>query len=124
MTHTMTESAITSGYDPVAWQRLIQRGRAKGVVTQEEICEVLALDADALDAEIEIVRTRLRAERITLDESVDIALPDPTELAVLERVANGSSEGAQALDPDEPAEIDEPVVRERGPDGVGDLDLL
>ena len=55
----MNESAITSGYDPVAWQRLLQRGRATGVVTQEEICEVLALDADALDAEIEIVRTRL-----------------------------------------------------------------
>jgi len=117
--------AITSGPDPVAWQRLIQRGRATGVVTQEEICEVLALDADSLDAEIDMVRTRLRVERIELDESVDMTLPDPTEVAIIERAATGHPEAA----PFDAGPVGDevavaPVVRERGPDGVGDLDLL
>jgi RNA polymerase primary sigma factor len=115
--------AITSGPDPVAWQRLIQRGHATGVVTQEEICEVLALDADSLDAEIDMVRTRLRVERIELDESVDMTLPDPTEVAIIERATAGYPDGAP-LDADVVEDEVAPVIRERGPDGVGDLDLL
>ncbi|MDQ6696311.1 MAG: RNA polymerase sigma factor RpoD [Actinomycetota bacterium] len=119
----MNEGATNPGPDPVAWQRLIQRGRATGVVTQEEICEVLALDADALDAEIDMVRTRLRVERIELDESVDMTLPDPTAVALIERAASVRSETSQ-FEHDLVEEADEPAVRDRGPDGVGDLDLL
>ncbi len=123
----MNESATTSGADPVAWQRLLQRGRARGVLTQEEICEVLALDADSLDAELDIVRTRLRAERIEVDESVDIALPDPEEVTLLERVGEVRAALPEPFDTalvDDIDEVAEPVLRDRGPDGVGDLDLL
>ncbi|MCU1352497.1 MAG: hypothetical protein JWM05_1706, partial [Acidimicrobiales bacterium] len=46
----MNDSATSSGVDPLAWQRLLERGRARGKVTQEEVCDVLALDTESFDA--------------------------------------------------------------------------
>ncbi len=118
----MNESVTPVEPDPAAWQSLIRRGRATGVVSQEEICEVLALDAESLDAELEIVRARLHAERIELDESVDISLPDPDEVARLEQPGAGLAATIESTGSDLGGTS--ATVPDRGPDGVGDLDLL
>src|SRR4029079_2098920 len=55
----MSERATSSsGLDPSAWHELLQRGKARGRVTQEEGLEVLDLDIDTLDTDLEWPRAR------------------------------------------------------------------
>ena len=66
----MNDGAISARPDGTAWQDLLLRGRASGTVTQEEICEVLDLDVERLDADLAWIRTELATHGITLDESI------------------------------------------------------
>ncbi len=66
----MTDGAPSPSLDPTAWALLIARGRERGSVTQEAVCEVLELDADRLDAELAWIRSELARNQIELDESL------------------------------------------------------
>ncbi len=70
----MNDVAPAPTLDPSAWQALLARGRSSGTVTQEQVCEVLALDVERLDAELAWVRTELARNQIALDET-----PPPLE---------------------------------------------
>ena len=52
----MNDGAMSSSIDPTQWQTLLDRGRVRGSVTQEEVCEVLALDVDTFDADLAWLR--------------------------------------------------------------------
>ncbi|MBX3284845.1 MAG: RNA polymerase sigma factor RpoD [Actinobacteria bacterium] len=76
----MNDGATSPQLDPTAWEALLVRGRDQGTVTQEEVCEVLDLDAERLDADLEWVRAELSRHQIALDESVplvELVGPDP-----------------------------------------------
>ena len=74
----MNNEAISPQLDPTAWEALLVRGRDQGTVTQEEVCEVLAFDADRLDADLDWVRAELKSHDIILDESlVELIGPEP-----------------------------------------------
>jgi len=102
----MNDQATSSRFESPAWQRLLDRGRSAGAVTQEEICEVLALGADELDRDLARIRQELDLNGIDLDDTV----------AALEPVA------------DEPAATDEPddeqarLVAEVLADPLGGID--
>ncbi|CAN5732659.1 RNA polymerase sigma factor [soil metagenome] len=66
----MNDGATSPRLDPTAWEQLLVRGRDQGTVTQEEVCEVLALDVERFDADLEWLRTELKRHGIDLDESV------------------------------------------------------
>jgi RNA polymerase primary sigma factor len=51
---------------------LVRRGREQGTVTQEELFEVLDLDADHLDADLVWIRSELTGQGIHLDETVEL----------------------------------------------------
>ena len=76
----MNDGATSPRLDPTAWEQLLVRGRDQGTVTQEEVCEVLALDIERFDAELAWLRTELSRHNIALDESVqlvELTGPDP-----------------------------------------------
>ena len=74
----MNNEAISPQLDPTAWEALLVRGRDQGTVTQEEVCEVLAFDAERLDADLDWVRAELKSHDIILDESlVELIGPEP-----------------------------------------------
>ena len=65
----MNQGAASSRFSPVAWAELVRRGREQGTVTQEELFEVLDLDADHLDADLVWIRSELTGQGIHLDET-------------------------------------------------------
>jgi RNA polymerase primary sigma factor len=69
----MNDGAAISRRSPAAWSELLRRGREQGTVTQEEVFEVLDLDADRLDADLDWIRTQLHNHGIVLDEAVDLS---------------------------------------------------
>jgi len=76
----MNNEAISPQLDPTAWEALLVRGRDQGTVTQEEVCEVLAFDAERLDADLDWVRAELKSHDIILDETVpfvELIGPEP-----------------------------------------------
>ena len=68
----MNQGAASPRFSPVAWAELIRRGREQGTVTQEELFEVLDLDADHLDADLVWIRSELTGQGIHLDETVEL----------------------------------------------------
>ncbi|MCU1497482.1 MAG: rpoD [Acidimicrobiales bacterium] len=76
----MTEGATSPRLDPTAWEELLVRGRDQGTVTQEQVCEVLALDVERFDADLEWLRTELARHDIALDESVSLVELGPEPL--------------------------------------------
>ena len=66
----MNDGATSPGIDPTAWQTLLARGQDQGTVTQEEVCEVLALDVERFDADLDWLRSELERHEIVLDETV------------------------------------------------------
>jgi len=111
----MSERATSSsGLDPSAWHELLQRGKARGSVTQEEVLEVLDLDTDSLDTDLEWLRAELSRHGILLDETV--AGVDAVPLPVVPEVSKRPA--AVEYDDDEDAP---PPPR---PDPLADLDLL
>ncbi|MEO6988215.1 MAG: RNA polymerase sigma factor RpoD [Aquihabitans sp.] len=87
----MNDGATSSSIDPTAWQLLLDRGRARGSVTQEEVCDVLTLDVDRFDAELAWLKSELSSHGITLDESLPLVevtapeVPEESEYAAEER---------------------------------------
>jgi RNA polymerase primary sigma factor len=73
----VNDNATSSRFDPTSWQRLLDRGRTQGTVTQEEICDVLALSVETLDADLDWVRAELTRLGIRLDESAPLSDLDP-----------------------------------------------
>ena len=76
----MNDGATSPRLDPTAWEQLLVRGRDQGTVTQEEVCEVLALDVERFDADLAWLRAELLRHDITLDETVhlvELGGPDP-----------------------------------------------
>ena len=72
----MNDGATSARPSPAAWSDLLLRGREQGTVTQEEVFEVLDLDADRLDADLVWIRTELANNGIALDEQVDLSEAD------------------------------------------------
>jgi RNA polymerase primary sigma factor len=70
----MNDGATSPRFDPAAWQQLLDQGRVRGAVTQEEICDVLALSLESFDSDLEWLRKELAGQGIVLDES--LPLPD------------------------------------------------
>ena len=70
----MNDGAISARPDGTAWQDLLRRGRASGTVTQEEICEVLDLDVERLDADLAWIRTELATHGVTVAGSLRIEI--------------------------------------------------
>jgi RNA polymerase primary sigma factor len=68
----MNQGAASPRFSPVAWAELVRRGREQGTVTQEELFEVLDLDADHLDADLVWIRSELTGQGIHLDETVEL----------------------------------------------------
>jgi RNA polymerase primary sigma factor len=68
----MNEGATSPKLDPTAWEQLLRQGRLQGAVTQEEVCEVLALDVDRFDADLEWLRAELARHDIRLDEETHL----------------------------------------------------
>ena len=58
--------------DSAAWRNLLERGQHQGTVTQEEVCEVLAIDVDNFDAQLDWIRRELTKKGVTLDESLPV----------------------------------------------------
>ena len=102
----MNEGAVTTAFDPTAWEELLRRGRTRGAVTQEEVCDVLDLDLDRFDAELAWLRGELTRHGITLEED-DLTQPDPaTEEdrrldAVLADPLDGIDLATDGIDPTE-----------------------
>jgi len=71
----VNEGATSPGFDSTDWEALLRRGRVQGVLTQEEVCEVLDLDVERFDADLTWLRAELTREDIALDE--DVAVLDP-----------------------------------------------
>jgi RNA polymerase primary sigma factor len=97
----MNDGATSASLDPAAWEKLLQRGRKQGTVTQEEVCEVLTLDVDRFDADLAFLRAELSRHGIHLDESipaVEVTVPQ-TEVTV-------SEAGAAKLTDDEQSTLD------------------
>ncbi len=65
----MNDGATSPRIDATAWQKLLGRAKDQGTVTQEEVCEVLALDVEHFDADLDWIRTELSRNNIELDES-------------------------------------------------------
>jgi RNA polymerase primary sigma factor len=99
----------TSALDPsgdyqVDLQRLIQRGRAKGILTMEEVVHVLRNVVLSTEV-IESVRTQLGAEGIALDESIPsvdedlagIEPPHPGPLPSVEAELHEARDAAYAV---------------------------
>ena len=100
----MNDGATSPQFDPTAWEQLLQRGRAQGTVTQEEVFEVLALGVETFDAELHWVRTELARNQIALDESVPLVEVDgDTDLDVdaADVSPNGAADLHDELDLDE-----------------------
>ena len=68
----MNQGAASPRFSPVAWAELVRRGREERTVTQEELFEVLDLDADHLDADLVWIRSELTGQGIHLDETVEL----------------------------------------------------
>jgi RNA polymerase primary sigma factor len=68
----MNDGAASPRLSSADWSDLLRRGREQGTVTQEEVMEVLELDADRLDADLIWIRSELARNGITLDENVDL----------------------------------------------------
>ncbi|MEO6627609.1 MAG: RNA polymerase sigma factor RpoD [Aquihabitans sp.] len=77
----MNDGAASPRLDSAAWVDLLKQGREQGTVTQEQVCEVLALDSDRLDAELAWIRAELATHGIILDETLPST--DPDEIAAL-----------------------------------------
>ena len=89
----MNEGAASPQLDPTAWKTLLRQGRERGSVTQEQVCEVLAMDPDRFDAELEWVRAELERNGIHLDEDhvVDVddhPAVDPEDLVAADAAAH------------------------------------
>ena len=104
----MNPGAASPRFSSTGWSELIERGRERGTVTQEEVFEVLDLDADHLDSDLAWIRSELSERGIKLDESVDLLSVSDLESA--------AQSPARAVDEDEP---DGDVEGEEG-DGIGD----
>ena len=88
----MNDGATSPNLDPTAWEQLLVRGRSQGTVTQEEVCEVLALDVERFDADLEWLRTELSRHNIALDETVQLVeLTGPEPLTEEEQSAVDSA---------------------------------
>ena len=104
----MNPGAASPRFSSTGWSELIERGRERGTVTQEEVFEVLDLDADHLDSDLAWIRSELSERGIKLDESVDLLSVSDLESA--------AQSPARAVDEDEP---DGDAEGEEG-DGIGD----
>ena len=104
----MNPGAASPRFSSTDWSELIERGRERGTVTQEEVFEVLDLDADHLDSDLAWIRSELSERGIKLDESV--------ELLSVSDLESAAQSPARAVDEDEP---DGDVEGEEG-DGIGD----
>ena len=104
----MNPGAASPRFSSTDWSELIERGRERGTVTQEEVFEVLDLDADHLDSDLAWIRSELSERGIKLDESVDLLSVSDLESA--------AQSPARAVDEDEP---DGDAEGEEG-DGIGD----
>ncbi len=88
----MNDGATSPRLDPTAWEELLVRGRVQGTVTQEEVCEVLALDVERFDADLDWLRTELSRHQIDLDETVQLVeLSGPEPLTDDEQLAADSA---------------------------------
>ena len=115
----MNPGAASPRFSSTGWSELIERGRERGTVTQEEVFEVLDLDADHLDSDLAWIRSELSERGIKLDESV--------ELLSVSDLESAAQSPARAVDEDEPdgdvegEEGDGPVpFFGEAPDGGGD----
>ena len=104
----MNPGAASPRFSSTDWSELIERGRERGTVTQEEVFEVLDLDADHLDSDLAWIRSELSERGIKLDESV--------ELLSVSDLESAAQSPARAVDEDEP---DGDAEGEEG-DGIGD----
>ena len=104
----MNPGAASPRFSSTGWSELIERGRERGTVTQEEVFEVLDLDADHLDSDLAWIRSELSERGIKLDESV--------ELLSVSDLESAAQSPARAVDEDEP---DGDAEGEEG-DGIGD----
>ncbi len=68
----MHDEVTSPRLDPTAWEQLLARGRDQGTVSQEEVCEVLALDIERFDADLDWLRAELSRHDIALDETVPV----------------------------------------------------
>ncbi|MBX3313858.1 MAG: RNA polymerase sigma factor RpoD [Actinobacteria bacterium] len=103
----MNDGASSPHIDPSAWQQLLDRGRLQGKVTQEEVCDVLALGTDSFDADLGWLRAELTSHGIALDESLPLV-----------------EVGAPVLTAEEQAEIDRATrVADVLADPLGGIDL-
>ena len=94
----MNDGATSPQPDPTAWEALLVRGRDQGRVTQEEVCEVLDLDADRLDADLAWVRAELSKHEIELDETVPLVeILGPEPLTAEEQEALDSTAHVEAV---------------------------
>jgi RNA polymerase primary sigma factor len=94
----MNDGATSPQLDPTAWEALLVRGRDQGRVTQEEVCEVLDLDAERLDADLAWVRAELSRNDIELDETIPfVELTGPEPLSAEEQAALDSTAHVEAV---------------------------
>jgi RNA polymerase primary sigma factor len=94
----MNDGATSPQLDPTAWEALLVRGRDQGRVTQEEVCEVLDLDAERLDADLAWVRAELSRNEIELDETVPfVELTGPEPITAEEQAALDSTAHVEAV---------------------------
>ncbi|HEX2577150.1 MAG TPA: RNA polymerase sigma factor RpoD [Aquihabitans sp.] len=113
----MNDGATSPRLDPTAWEQLLVRGRSQGTVTQEEVCEVLALDVERFDADLAWIRTELSRHDIVLDETVPLLeLTGPEPLTDEEQSAVDSAAHLAAVLADPLGGIDLAVD---DPDGDG-----
>ena len=111
------------GVPAEAFEDLLVRGRARGVLTVDEVMTVLK-DVELSRAVIDTVRHRLAAEGIELDESIEdiddvlpsasSPLPDPDPVPP-DTSVNGVSHAAPRAARPRPEPVDR--ASERGPDG-------
>ncbi len=97
----MNDGATSASLDPAAWEKLLQRGRKQGTVTQEEVLEVLTLDVDRFDADLDFLRAELSRHGIHLDESIPAV-----EVTVPEAELTVPRAGAAKLTDDEQSTLD------------------
>ena len=117
----MKESASTSGVDPSrpGSARSARGQGATGSRHADEVCEVLALDADMLDAEL--IESCAPARRAADHARRDRRLTSPTSTPLTSTVPEARSpaavdEGASSTRLGPPTELDEPVRRRRARD--------